>query len=247
MIQSPEALTHTRTLLHGVQQNWAGYKSAYLLPRNSLAGLDDLQLLIEVDPDKPPTPAQVRELCRIPAPTALRQRIAVYLLLAHGAYLLDRRSPLEFWNVLLCPEANPDVFALLSRPEFCLDGKPRTPVQVQWTHYTARIFSDELKLRRSALAKAHAQGPTDPLNLLRAVWRHLQLEVIARSAASGVVRIPLTVPAIRRGMASWGLPDSSILDELQQAYENELKGTPSGAEQLIRKAMVFFSKLIPNS
>ena len=146
-------------------------RSAYLLPRNSLAGLDDLQLYFEVDPDQPPTPAQVRELCGVPAPDGLRQRVAVYLLLKHGAYLLNRQSHLEFWNVLICPPANPDIFELLGRPEFHLDGNPRVPAPVFWTHYTARIFGDELKLRRSALAKGQPPGVSDPLNLLRAAWR----------------------------------------------------------------------------
>ena len=69
--------------------------------------------------------------------------------------------------------------------------------------------------------------------------------MIAQSAAAGDVRIPLTMGAIRRGMATWGLPNTTILDELQLAYENELKGVASGADQLIRKAMAFFAQLLP--
>ncbi len=40
-----------------------------------------------------------------------------------GAYLLDRKSPLEFWHVLQSPAANPELFHLLSRTEFVMDGK----------------------------------------------------------------------------------------------------------------------------
>lgn len=247
MPQSDEARTHARARVEHAKKNWPGYKRAFLMPRNSLTALDDLQVLLEVDPARPPSLEQVRELCGIPAPPTLRQRVASYLLLENGAILLDRKNNLEFWNVLLCPQANPDVFEMLNRPEFRVDGEPRTPAPVHWSNYTARIFGDELKLRRAAFAKPNPQGPTHPLDLLRAVWRQLQLEVIAQSAAHGTVRFPLTVGAIRRGVESWGLPDTSILNELQQAYESELRGTASNAAELIGKAMGFFAHLMPKA
>jgi hypothetical protein len=165
------------------------------------------------------------------------------LLLPDSAYLLERRSPLEFWYLLLAPAANPEVFAMLSWPAFVVDGNPRPPAPVLWTRFAATQIQHELSLRRTAIAKAAANAPVNPLHLLRGVWRQLQLEVIHRSVATGTVHFALTVPAVRRGVESWGLGEAPILGELQKAYEMELEGNDSGAAGLVREAMTLFARL----
>jgi hypothetical protein len=134
------------------------------------------------------------------------------------------------------------LFNLLSRPDFVLDGRPRSAVVYPWTLFAATLVEDEVRLRQTAMAKAMAAGPANSLTMLRGIWRHLQLEVMRKSALTETVCVPLTVDAILRGMRAEGLPDMPILHELKEAYELELNQRPSRAAQLIPQAMAFFSR-----
>jgi hypothetical protein len=153
------------------------------------------------------------------------------------------QSPLEFWHVLQIPAANPELFLLLSRPEFVVDGNPRPAKPYHWTRFAAASIEDELKLRQSAMGKAIPGVQTNSLFLLRAVWRTLQLLVVQRSSRQGSVQIPLTPAAIRRGIQAWGVPDLPILRNLHDAYQDELQGQASNAAQLIPEAMAMFQNL----
>jgi hypothetical protein len=205
--------------------------------------MDDLQLLIEVDPASLPSVEQVRAVCQ-PDAALPRQRVAIYLLLPNGAYLLDRKTPLEFWHMLQTPCANPEMYNLLGRPEFLIEGKLRTAGEYPWTKFAATLVEDEMRLRKSATAKAiaAAAGPSNSLLLLRGIWRHLQLDVMQRSGATGTVYVPLTVGGILRGMRTQGLPDMPILHELKEAYELERQDLPSRASKLIPEAIAMFSR-----
>ena len=187
--RTEDALSHVRRAVETAKQTWPGHRNAFLLPRCSLAGIDDLQLLIEVDPARLPTVDQVRAVCQ-PANAVLpKQRVAICLLLPHGAYLLDRKTPLEFWHMLQTPCANPEMYGLLGRPEFLFEGQARAAEEYPWTTFAATLVEDEMRLRKSATAKAMAAaaGPSNPLLLLGGIWRHLQLDVMQRSVATGTV------------------------------------------------------------
>jgi hypothetical protein len=244
---TPPAVEYAQGLVANAKNNWTGYQRAALLPRCSFVGLDDLQLVLECDPQRPPTVEQVRALLQLKAPETLRQRVAIYLLfgdrvLGDTAFLLLHQSPLEFWHILQTPEANPDLFILLTKPEFVIDGAPLSGAQYRWTRFAAASVGDELKLRQSAIGKTVPGIRTDSLFMIRAIWRTLQLLVIQRSAASGTVQIPITPAAIQRSFQAWGL-DLPILEELRTAYQNELEGRPSNAVKLIPQVMSIFMKL----
>jgi hypothetical protein len=241
--RTPAAVEYAQGLVAHAKNSWAGYQRAALLPRCSFVGLDDLQLVLECDPERPPTVEQVRALLQWNGPGTPRQRVAIYLLLGDTAFLLVHQNPLEFWHILQTPEANPDLFILLTKPEFVIDGAPRVEAQYRWTRFAAASVGDELKLRRSAIGKTVPGIRADSLFMIRAIWRTLQLLIIQRSATGGTVRIPITPAAIQRGFQAWGLGDLPILEQLRSAYQNELEGRPSDAVKLIPEVMSIFVKL----
>jgi len=245
--RTPAAVEYAQGLVAHAKNSWTGYQRAALLPRCSFVGLDDLQLVLECDPEHPPTAEQVRALLQLKGPETLRQRVAIYLLLGDTvlgdtAFLLLHQNPLEFWHILQTPEANPDLFILLTKPEFVIDGAPRVAAQYRWTRFAAASVGDELKLRQSAIGKTVPGIRADSLFMIRAIWRTLQLLIIQRSATGSTVRIPITPAAIQRGFQSWGL-DLPILEQLRSAYQNELEGKPSDAVKLIPEVMSIFMKL----
>jgi hypothetical protein len=241
--RSAEAVAVAAKIVEQVKRTWGGYRRAFLLPRCGFAGFDDLQLLLEVGPAQLPTAAQVRAVCAIEQANPREQRLAIYLLLPNGAYIVNREAPLEFWHILQAPAANPETFHLLDRAEFTLDGTPRPAARHKWTKFAATLARDELQLRRAVTAQAMAyQGKVKPLITLGGMWRHLQLEVLHRSAAGEAAYFPVTVGAILRGMESVGLTVEPILRELQKAYEDELNGRPSKASELIPRAIPVFAQ-----
>jgi predicted nucleotidyltransferase len=118
-----------------------GFKAAYLLPCASFFSPDSLALCIEFDATQLPTMARLREWIapQLEVLMDLPQRVPIYLLLEHGAYLLDCVFGLEVWSNVLMPHANPDFFELLSRPEFVLRGTPRMHATTKgWSRVRAR-------------------------------------------------------------------------------------------------------------
>jgi hypothetical protein len=240
--RTPAAVEYAQGLIVHAKSSWPGYQRAALIPRCSFVGLDDLQLVLECDSQCPPTVEQVRALLRLKAPETLRQRVAIYLLLGDTAFILLHQNPLEFWQILQTPQANPELFALLTKPEFVIDGAPRAGAHYRWTRFAAASVADELKLRQSAIGKTVPGVRADSLFMIRAIWRTLQLLIIQRSAAAGTVRIPITPAAVQRSFQGWGL-DLPILEQLRTAYQNELEGRPSDALKLVPQVLAIFTKL----
>ncbi|MCW5976778.1 MAG: nucleotidyltransferase domain-containing protein [Bryobacteraceae bacterium] len=242
MLCAEEPRRHIEALVDRVKKEWSGYRAAFLVPSLSFFQPDDLALLLEADPEDPPRVRQIRKLCRWhqAAASKLKQRVALYLLLDHGAYQLEIVSTIELWRHLLCPAANPEVFALLDRPEFAVDGQPRARRGVPvWTRFAADLVSEEIMIRRGALAKiGSAPAGMSNLEVLRNLWRHLQLEIVDR--AEGAV-VPLTLPAMQRALRDWGLPPIPLFDQLREAYEAELAGRPRDIRQLIEQARNLFA------
>jgi hypothetical protein len=242
VFRSEAALAYASAATDHAKRNWPGYRNAFLLPRTSFGGIDDLQLLLEIDPASPPSADQIRAICHLPGASNLQQRVALYLLYPNGAYLLDRKDRLEFWHVIESPASNPEIFNLLSRAEFVADGSARDQAFYPWTLFAATLAEDEMVLRQTAAAKAMAAGGSPkPLTMLRGFWRQLQLQVMKKSTATDTVYVPMTPGAILRGMRAYGMPDLPILHDLKEAYEQELAGKPSRALNLIPQAGAFFS------
>jgi hypothetical protein len=232
-----------------VKKHWTGYRSAYLVPSLSFFYPDDLVLLLEVQPCQLPNVKQIRDLCDFALESAksLNQRVALYLLLPHAAYQLEIVSVVELWHHTLCRPANPEVFAFLHRPEFVIDGAPRPKsIAPIWTRFAAALVDEEINIRRAAFSKA-ATGAQDipSMELLRNLWRQLQLEIVQRSKERGFAVLPMTIPSIQRMLGHFGVPAGTILDELREAYQSELNGTSVDIRPLIPQLMALFAGFAP--
>jgi hypothetical protein len=249
LLVSPSARSYAQQVQELVKSTWTGYRSSYLISSMSFFNLDDLVLLLEVDAGRLPTVAQIRQLCRYALDHAgsLPQRVALFLLLPEGAYQLELVSSIEQWHHTLCPSANPEVFAFLDRPEFLLDGEPRpSAVAPVWSRFANDLVDEEISIRRAALGKIAATGNIASLDLLRNLWRHLQLEIVQRSAREGVAILPMTVAAVERNLDRLGIGQNSIAQgsifaRLREAYESEIQGRAVDIRPLLPELMGLFA------
>ena len=237
------AKDHALKLVDHVKREWPSYRGAFLVPSISFFTMDDLMLLLEVDPAQPPRADQIRELCRLHAKarTNVPQRVALLLLLPQGAYQLEVVSLMELWHQVICPVANPDVFHLLTRAEFVLDGKPRPPSLIRWTPFAAFLIDEELAVRREAMAKASSDPSMTSIELIRNLFRHLQLEITQRSGLAGCAVVPLTPAAAQRALRAGGAPEMPV-GAFVEAYRSEMAGKPVDVTPLIPQLMALFSQ-----
>jgi hypothetical protein len=244
MLISPRARGFVDEVIARVKQQWTGYRAAYLVPSLSFFYPDDLVLLLEAHPDRLPTVRQIRDLCRfaLDNPATRTQRVALFLLLPEAAYQLELVSVIEQWHHTLCPLANPEVFALLSRSEFVVDGQPRAETSNPvWTRFANDLINEELGIRRKAFSKVAQAGDVGSLELLRNLWRQLQLEIVERSVAQGFAVLPMTVASIERMLQQFGLPGAAILHRLREAYQSEINGQPVDIRPLLPELMALFA------
>jgi hypothetical protein len=244
MLISPSARTYAQQVVELVKRTWIGYRSSYLVPCMSFFNLDDLVLLLDVDARRLPTVQQIRQLCRYALDYAgsLPQRVALFLLLPEGAYQLELVSSIEQWHHTLCPAANPEVFASLDRAEFLLEGKPRPcAVSPVWSRFANDLVDEEIMIRRAALEKIAGTGDIASLDLLHNLWRHLQLEIVQRSALEGSAILPMTVAAVERNLYRLGIAENSIFARLRQAYESEIQDRATDIRPLLPELMSLFA------
>jgi hypothetical protein len=246
MLLTPAAQRHANILVEHVKDQWQGFRAAYLVPSiASTFAIDDLLLLIEVDPARLPSLGQIKDLGKlhVTGRASFRQRVVLFLLLPEGAYQLEFVNFLEVWRVLVCPEANPDIFTLISRPEFRLAGESATVFRKPiWSDFANDLVNEESGVRRSAMAHAPAELPGS-IEIIRNIYRHVQLDIIQRTAAGGHPVIPLTPAAIERALLSLGLPESPVLRALREAYESELNGISVDVLPLIPEIGAFLGQL----
>jgi hypothetical protein len=244
LLISPSARSFAQHVVELVKSTWTGYRSSYLLPGMSFFNLDDLVLLLEVDANRLPTVLQIRQLCRYALDHAdgLPQRVALFLLLPEGAYQLELVSPTEQWHLTLCPAANPEVFASLDRAEFLLHGEPRVrAVAPLWSRFANDLVDEEISIRRAALGKIAGTGDIASLDVLRNLWRHLQLEIVQRGAREGAAILPITVAAVQRNLYRLGIAENAIFARLREAYESEIQGRPVDIGPFLPELMGLFA------
>jgi hypothetical protein len=244
LLLTEEARAHARRLAGHLQRSWPSYRAAYLAPSNACFAMDELLLLIEIDPTQLPDLLQVRALCDLHAQARgqLPQRIALYLLLPNGACQLEFVSFTEMWRVLMFPSSNPDLFALLRRPEFLIDGRPQgeqaAPV---WSRFAYDLALEEVNVRRSVLSMVTPDVFPSSIEIVRNVWRHLQLEVLVRTAAEGSALLALSPAAVSRGLRVLNRNDDALLQMLEDAYREELAGRRSDVRPLIPRIMTYLT------
>lgn len=250
MMISKACREYVTSIVDIVKESWTGYRSAYLVPCLSFFYPDDLVLLLEVQPDQLPNVSQIRNLCdyALKHGGGLTQRVALYLLLPEAAYQLEIVSVVELWHHTLCRQANPEIFALLQRPEFVIDGHARSDSPAPyWSRFADALVNEEIGIRRSAIGKVAEAPDTSSLELLRNLWRHLQLEIAQRSAAYGFVVLAMTLPAMQRMLQHFGIPSGPVFDQLREAYESELNGQRIELAPLMSQVMELFAAFAPDT
>ena len=230
------------------KQQWSGYRAAFLVPSLSFFYPDDLALLLEVKPEDLPRVTQLRELCRFALDNAgaLPQRVALFLLLPEAAYQLEITSSLELWHHTLCPQANPEVFALIERQDFAVDGNARLSTRAPYFSRFARdLMKEDLCIRRQVSAKVAHLPDVPSLEMLRGIWYQIRLEILDRSLEAGSVLIPMTVPSIERQMQKLGPEAAGLFARLREAYASEIDGTPVDIKPLLPGVMTMFAASAP--
>ena len=237
---------HVGRLLESVRSCWGdACRGAYLVP-SACTDLDELLLLIEVDPASVPPAGQLMSLCRLQheAQPRLRSRIHLYLLLPHVALQIDADYLHRGWQAILCPAEHPEVFGLLAAPGTALEGGGRAgPVQGAWPPLAREFLRDRLRARREKLREPGVTG-SDALGFLRLFWKVLQLELILRSAGRRRVQYPLTLAAIERAAYTEGVPLPVCLAALRKAYESALEGGSHDFTPLLPAAVAYLKEVL---
>ena len=214
-----------------------GFRSAYLAPCAGFLCSDTLGLYFEFAPGKDPSIGVLRALLmeHFGVVKKLPQRLGIYLLLENGAYILDPIFGLEFWSTILMPQANPDLFISLSRPEFTLKGSPRPPhPDVRWSRVSQELLDEELIARRGAHARFGVLSRPTEVENLRNLWRFLQL-LVMEQRTDNTVMIPVTVPAICRAFSSIAAEVSEDLQLLDHAMRSASSGQPDAISQAMQR------------
>lgn len=215
ILRRPSAVTNAHDLVQRAKQ-WPSYQAAFLAPSAACFAMDNLLLLIQLKPGQWPTLAQMRDLCQ------RYQGLSIYLLLPHGACQLDFVNFTEMWRVLIFPPSSPDLFTLIQRPEFQIDGTPVFSAKPLWTRFALDLALEERNVRRSVLNRVTPDVFPSSLEILRNVYRHLQLEVLTSTAT-----FALSPAAIERHITD------PVLPILREAYFNELNGNPTDVRPLV--------------
>lgn len=235
---------HIRRLTHHVKEKWSDtYRGVYLVSGYFL--LDELVLMLQVDPQRLPTSQELTDLYLLHCETQpqLSSRIHLYLLLPHSAIQIDADYLQRGWQSILSPPSNPDLFELLGRPEFTLDGGSYQPVNsAVWTPLV-ETFLQETKTRFCDRFERPSIYELDNLAFVRNFWKAVQLVLTNRSVHRAEVLYPLTLPAVERALALEGIPLPARLQPLVDAYRDELEGKTSNIKTLIPQAIDYLQKI----
>ncbi len=251
LLRQPAAIEHARFLAAHAREQWKSFRAAYLAPSAACFALDDLLLLIEIDSADPPSLQQLRELCDLHAARRARlsQRIALYLLLPGGALQLEFINFTEMWRVMIFPPSTPDLFTLIESREFQIDGdRPAGGHQYSpgsrptWSRFAHDLALEELTVRRSVLSRVTPDVFPSNIEILRNVWRHLQLEVLVRTSEAGHAKFALAPAAIRRALDKLGFGDDSLLQSLEDSYKAELEGRGSEVRSQIPQIISYLGR-----
>jgi hypothetical protein len=233
---APATAAHAARLAQSAQKH-PGFKAAYLAPCAVFFSPDSLGVFLEFDPAHLPSSDELRELLafHFKEHAQLPQRLLVYLLLDNAAYVLESSYGLEIWSWMLVPQANPDLFSLLSRDEFLLCGTSRSPEQdLRWSHVSQELLEEELSVRRAAHQRFGALARPSPADNLRNLWRLLQLVVMKRRVMGEMV-IPVTVAATSRAVAQHAPDRAADLDTLHDAMMAFLEGRSPDVDAAIQR------------
>jgi predicted nucleotidyltransferase len=237
--------THIEHVIDHVKRGWPNsYRGAYLVP-SVFFNVDDLLLMIEVDPEQLPTVRQLSALYFLhrDAQIQIRHRIRLFILLPNTAFQIDSEDPRQSWQSILYPPCNPDVFELLGRPAFAIDEGGYHPITRPFWSPLIEHFLWEEKILLNDVLKNPSIYKLNSLDFLRIFWKTAQIFLMNRLLQEETILCPLTVPAIERGLREEGIPLPFHLQNLMDAYQIELTGRASTITDLIPVAIDYLREI----
>lgn len=240
-----EINNHVNKLVGYVKKNWSyTYKGSYLVS-SVYFNIDEFQFIVQINPLHIPSVQELDEFNRFHQSInpELKSRIKLFLLTPNAAFQLNTDDFNKSWQSILYPPGNPDLFELLNRTEFKLDGEDygldSIPV---WTKSVEHFLSEE-KILFYELLENPSIYKLNNLDFLRIFWKTLQLVVINRSVKNGEIRYPLTLHAIESALDAESIKIPGELGILHRAYRNELKGEPEDISLLIPHAVDYLKEI----
>ncbi|MGE5446159.1 MAG: hypothetical protein ACM3SR_16450 [Ignavibacteriales bacterium] len=235
---------HVRRLLDYVKEKWSHtYLGAYLVS-GFYFDLDELALMVEVDPERLPTLQELAAfyLLHCNMQSELRSRLHLYLLLPHAAFRIDVDYG-KGWQSILCPSSTPDLFELLGRSEFSLSGGGYQPATSSTWTPLAKDFLQERKRDFYERLQSPEIYSLNSLDFLKMFWKTVQLVLINRSAQRDEILYPLTLLAVERTIVTEGIPFPTHLQFLADAYRDELNGKSWDISKLIPEAITYLKEI----
>lgn len=244
MFLGREEHAHIGRLIDYVKENWSyNYRGAYLVS-GAYFQIDDLVLLLEVDPVRPPKLPELTALYLLDtdATPELKSRIHLYLLMPHAAFKINAVQKND-WHSILSPSSNPDLFELLDRAEFIYDQGTYYPTPVPiWTPLIKNLLL-EMKKELFENLQPSKINRKDTISFLRRFWKAAQLCLIARSMQTDEIFYPLTLPSIKRGLTVQGISLPLSLHSLEDAYRDVIGGKNCDISTLIPDAVNYLKEI----
>lgn len=238
-------LTAARELTTTLQHLWGdAFRGACLVPSVHF-NLDELLLLVAVDPERPPSfdllAAAAREHRAHAAASAGRLRL--FVLLANAAFQLDAEDLEQSWQSILWPPSNPDVFALAARTDRRVAGAPLGGPARPAGGALIRGFLSSEHVAFGELLDDPAIYKLETLDFLRVFWKTAQLTVMQRGISRRDLVFPLTPDAVRRALAAEGRPLPDRLEPLADAFAAALDGRRPDVAELVPDAIAYLKEI----
>ena len=240
-----EINNHVNKLVDYVKENWSyTYKGSYLVT-GVYFNIDEFLFMVQINPLYIPSVQEFAEFNRFHQNInpELKSRIKLFLLMPDAAFQLDTDDFNKSWQSVLYPPSNPDIFELLNRTEFKLDGEDYCrDNSLLWTKPVEHFLSEEKNLFYELLDNPSVYKLNN-LDFLRIFWKTLQLVIINRSVKNGEIRYPLTLHAIESALDAECMKLPGELRILHEAYRSELKGEPEDISLLFPHAVDYLKEI----
>lgn len=236
---------HIKHLVGFLKENWSyTYRGSHLIS-SVYFNLDEFLFMVQINPKKIPTTQELTafNLFHRDAKPELSSRVKLFLLFPNAAFQIDTDDFNKSWQSILIPLSNPDVFDLLGRSEFKLDGEDYQANEFPvWTPPVEHFFCHE-KMLFFELLKNQSIYKLNNLDFLRIFWKTAQLVVMNNSVNKEEIFYPLTLSAIEKALIAYDLSLPKELKILADAYRNELKGEPDNISLLIPVAVNYLKEI----
>jgi hypothetical protein len=240
---------YVKRLLRFIKKKWLfAYQGAYIVPCAHFY-LDELLLTILVDVEHLPTKKELRELYQFHSklPVEIGSRIHLFFLLKNVSFQIDTDYTNKPLNSILTPSSSPDVFELLRRTLFKVDGKSYKSTNSHvWIQLVENIHRTE-KETCFEILNSCLKSKWNTFKFLRLFWKTAQLVIISSSLKKSQLFFPLTLPSIIRALAEKGFALPHRLEVLAEIYPEEITGGKNiDISSLVQESIAFLREIDAN-